>query len=245
MGSAIRILLVTPLLGLLAAVGILATQASPAFAWSIVAECDENGMVAGEIEIPEAGTFDIYVADHVPGQGYWVEIPGSRQSITVVSGKEGFVSYGPLNIENIREDANSIRVEQTATPEKSDSFKPCLTVPIPTNTSTATSTRTTEPTRTSTPVVSTSTRTARPDHPDQPTRTPTLVPPKATRTTVSVVGPPSVKTPAIQLPETGTGGEGGFNQGETIFMIVSATLIGIILLVIVGGLVFLQRRYPN
>lgn len=254
MGSAIRVFLVIPLLGLLAAVGILAMQATPAFAWAIVAECDENGMVVGEIDVPVAGSFDIYVTDHVPGSHKWVEIPGSRQSLTVVSGKEGrFVSYGPLDISRIRSGANSIRVEQTATPEKSDSFKPCPKQPTATPTSPNTATPTLTATNTATAtrtVTATATNTPKPPktstpQASTPTRTATVVVPTTTRT--SVVGPPQTpavpqKTPTIRFPDTGSGGSDGNSRNLVPYVVVASVLFVALGAMLGYTLIFVPRR---
>src|SRR5262245_59335529 len=103
---------------------------STAFGWSFpTVGCDAQGRVTGLIEVPQTQGFDIYVTDHRPGESVWLEIPGSRQSMPATSG--GLILFGPLDISNVRPGAYSIRVEQTATPEKSESFPPC---PKPTKT---------------------------------------------------------------------------------------------------------------
>ena len=160
----------------------------------------------------------VFAAPSIPS---WVEIPGSRQTLTVAPGKEGsLVSFGPLDISNAREGINSIRVEQTATPEKSDSFKPCTKPPTPTLTSTPTNTATATntPTKTSTPVTPTETNTPKPKTTHTPTRTSTTV---ASTTTFTPVLPSATHTPVtstvpckskICLPETGSGGN--LDQGD-------------------------------
>ena len=238
MGSAIRIFLVTPLLGLLAAVGLLLSQGeASADSWQIVAVCDENGYVVGEIDVPVAGSFDIYVTDHVPEEGFWVEVPGSRQTITVVVGKEGrLVSYGPLDISQIRLGANSIRVEQTASPEKSESFKPCSKAATPTKSATAvaTSTKTPGPTATRT------------SESHRPRRTPTATSTRVIETSSTQQAPSSTKTPVIQLPRTGTGNDGPrYTRGEATFAAVGSIIVFLIMTGVAGGLVYLQLNHPH
>ncbi len=246
--SWIRLVLVTPLLALSLVTVWGAISVTPAYAWSIHAECDENGRVVGEIGVPVAGSFDIYVTDHRPSEGFWVEIPGSRQKITVVAGKEGgMVSFGPLDISNARGGINSIRVEQTATPEKSDSFKPCTKPPTPTSTSTATvtATVTNTPTKTSTPVTPTVTST-----PTTPTSTSvpssatsTTVPPSATSTRVVAITTTHVvpiATPKIVLPQTGTGPEtvNGISNGTKVKI-----ALDLVLAVALGGMLVVTFVY--
>lgn len=247
--SWIRLVLVAPLLALSLVTVWGGISVTPAYAWSIHAECDENGRVVGEIGVPVAGSFYIFVTDHIPGQGYWVEIPGSRQKITVVVGKEGgMVSFGPLDISNAREGINSIRVEQTETPEKSDSFKPCSKSPTPTATSTATATAT----RTSTATVTaTNTLTSTPTK-VPPSQTPqtatntavptsTSVPPTATSTraivtTSTVAVPTTTRTPVIQLPPTGDGGDLGQYNGMSTTQLKFFGTSAVVLVIILGVL---------
>ena len=234
--SWIRFGLVTPLLAALVVTVWGAISVTPAYAWSIHAECDENGRVVGEIGVPVAGSFDIYVPDHRPSEGFWVEIPGSRQKITVVAGKEGgMVSFGPLDISNARDGINLIRVEQTATPEKSDSFKPCSKSPTPTLTSTATvtATATNTPMKTSTPVTPTETNTPKPKtHTPTRTSTPpvtfTAMPP--TNTPVPPTATPAPCKSKICLPETGMG-TGGISKNPPL----SFSVLAVILTAILGG----------
>ncbi len=124
----------------------------------VPAQCDANGDVVGtvtNIPGPYPRTFDVYVTDHKPGEGFWVEVPGSRQTVTALSST---VAFGPLDVSQVRSGVNSIRVEQTATNAKSDSFPPC-----PHNTPTPTSTNTPVP-----PTTAGTTR--RPRRHRQPTR---------------------------------------------------------------------------
>lgn len=239
--SLIRFALIAPLMALTLVMVWGAHMVAPAYAWSISAECDANGQVVGQIEVPVAGSFDIFVTDHIPGQGYWVEIPGSRETITVVSGKEGLISYGPLDISNARDGINAIRVQQTATPEKSDSFAPCQQLQTPTRTNTATATATKTATSTAIPTNTSVPATATPTVVNRvvtATPTNTAVRTVATPTGTSVINtstPPVVptSTPRVVLPNTGTG-QGGLGKGQAVFMLISGSvtlgLIGAILI---------------
>ena len=133
----------------------------------VPAQCDANGDVVGtvtNIPGPYPRTFDVYVTDHKPGERFWVEVPGSRQTVTALSST---VAFGPLDVSQVRSGVNSIRVEQTATTAKSDSFPPC-----PHNTSTPTNTKTPVP-PTNTPVPPTATPVPSTNTPVPPSPTPT------------------------------------------------------------------------
>ena len=145
----------------------------------VPAQCDANGDVVGtvtNIPGPYPRTFDVYVGQVV--DGFWAEVPGSRQTVTALSGT---VAFGPLDISQVHSGVVSIRVEQTATTAKSDSFPPC-----PHNTSTPTNTNTPVP-PTNTPVPPTATPVPPTNTPVPPTATPvpptnTPVPPSPTPT---------------------------------------------------------------
>lgn len=112
---------------------------------TVTAECGESG-VEGTVEgVPGSypTQFEIWVTDHVPSQGFWVEVPGSRQTVTANGSS---VDFGPLDVDGVRDNANSIRVEQSLSPAKSESFKPCETVPTPTASPEPTPTATPSPT---------------------------------------------------------------------------------------------------
>ncbi len=142
----------------------------------IDAGCDDSGGITGTITGipgPYPRVFDIFVTDHKPGEGFFLEIPGSR--VTVSAGSSTLV-FGPLDISNVRDGVNTIRVEQTLSNAKSVSFKPCeAPTPTPTNTPEPTSTNTPEPTSTNTPEP-TSTNTPEPTSTNTPEPTSTNTP---------------------------------------------------------------------
>jgi hypothetical protein len=152
---------------------------TPTASLDIDAGCDQSGGVTGTITGipgPYPRVFDIFMTDHKPGQGFFLEIPGSR--VTVSAGSS-VLPFGPLDISNVRDGVNTIRVEQTLSSAKSISFHPCeapTATPTntpeltSTNTPELTSTNTPEPTSTNTPEPTETTRRNHRDHTPEPTR---------------------------------------------------------------------------
>lgn len=258
---------VVPLLGLLFSVGILAMQSKTAFAWDINARC-EGQRVVGTIDIPHnAGgglPYNVFVEwKHPDEHREWV--PGAGQDIT----KTGTQPFS-IDVSQTPSVAVELRVRYKDKngdygPEFKD-LKPC-SKPTATPTRTPTRTPTNTPTRTSTPVTptvtNTPTKTATPVTPtNTPTKTSTPVPPTATTTRVSTVAPPATYVPptstpvyvcptVICPPDTGSGGDadrdarsGNLSTGETVFYLVAGGVVLIIVLGVLGGLVYLQVKYP-
>ena len=68
--------------------GLLSATANVASSMSISTGCDDGGGVTGTItgiSGPFPKTFDIWVTDHKPGEGFFLEIPGSRQTVVATS----------------------------------------------------------------------------------------------------------------------------------------------------------------
>ncbi len=145
-----------------------ATKTSVPTSMNISTECSGSGVVGAITGIPGPfpRTFDIFVTDHKPGEGFFLEVPGSR--VTVAAGSSSF-SYGPLDISNVRAGVNTIRVEQSLSTAKSVSIPPCPPAtatpthsPTQTATRTATNTATKTPTKTATEIPATNTPTETP-----------------------------------------------------------------------------------
>ncbi|MDP2670991.1 MAG: hypothetical protein Q8P13_00800 [bacterium] len=194
----------------------LTFSASSALAWEVEVEC-RDGFVGGSIHVPEASSFDIYVEDHVPGKG-WLEVPGSRDEITVAEGKEGFVPFGPLDVRAHRDGADLLKIAQTADDTPYEPFDVC-DAPEPTST-------TVPPTSTPSPTfTATATRAPR-------TATKTAVPPTATSTPWGSVGEPGLSItpeptsttapapPAIKLPAAGTGADRVAKRQVVPYMVI-------------------------
>ena len=202
----------------------------------VPAQCDANGDVVGtvtNIPGPYPRTFDVYVTDHKPGEGFWVEVPGSRQTVTALSST---VAFGPLDVSQVRSGVNSIRVEQTATNAKSDSFPPC---PHKTPSPTPTNTNTPVP-PSPTPTATHHHHTATPEATDTPQPTATQQAAATSTRTREVV--PAVITrqpaqPAEALPHAGSPSEQS-SPPATIAGVLSS-IAGIILLL--GGLRMARR----
>ena len=93
-----------------------------------VPSCFEGGM-SGTLDVTVVSSpfvLDIWVTDHFPSSGEWVEIPGSRVTLTILSSNSA-LPFGPLNVSQHRAGVNSYRVE-TNDPggnAKSASIHPC------------------------------------------------------------------------------------------------------------------------
>src|SRR5690349_16747716 len=111
-----------------------ASVANASSSMNVTADCEGSGLVGTITGIPGSypKTFDIWVTDHKPGEGFFLEVPGSR--ITVIANSSTF-NFGPLNTTNVRAGVNTIRVEQSLSTAKSVSIPPCSS-PTATPTST-------------------------------------------------------------------------------------------------------------
>lgn len=186
-------------------IGVTSVTSTSANGISVSAGCSPTGVV-GTITGTTAGqTLDIWVTDHVPSQGYWVEVPGSRVTITATGSS---VAFGPLGVNEVRSDANSIRVEQSLSPAKSLSFPPCEgSTPTPVVT----------PTPTATPLVTTPTPTLIP--PETATPRPTETP----KTVLTATPTPAPETPSA-LPPTGGPEEAEKNDNIWFWLVVMSIL---------------------
>lgn len=245
MRSLVSSYLTTPLviitMMLLATVG---SKALPAYGWELSAECVNEHTIVGTTTVPNPPqTFEVFAEDHVPGQG-WQEVQGSRYEYTSYKGQMEFV----LDVSGTREGADLYIVGLTSGEKTDPPFPTCPPELTPTATSTVTaqptSTKTSEPTATETPA------------PNQPTRTPTQVVPTATSTRVIVTTstrqvptstmavPITTRTPVIQLPPTGNGGDSSNNsQKVSGWGYLVASLTGLWALAFLGHMLRqMQRR---
>ena len=60
----------------------------------------------------------------LPGEGLWVEIPGSRVTLSIDSSDSAY-PFGPLDVSQHRDGVNSYRVETDGGSAKSASIHPC------------------------------------------------------------------------------------------------------------------------
>jgi hypothetical protein len=93
-----------------------------------------NGGMSGTLDVTVGASpfvFDIWVTDHTPGVGDWVEIPGSRITLTITSSNSAY-PFGPLNVSQHHAGVNSYRVESSGSNAKSASIHPCDANPTPT-----------------------------------------------------------------------------------------------------------------
>ena len=84
--------------------GESAADAGPALAWRITATCNPDGTISGTTTIPGRAsptTFTVFVEDHHPGEGFWVTIPGSSQTVTAPPNATS-VAFGPLDVSQHR-----------------------------------------------------------------------------------------------------------------------------------------------
>lgn len=214
---------------------------------TVSVDCDASGDLVGQITGvpgPYPASFDVFVTDHIPGQGFFVEIPGSRVGVMANSSS---VNYGPLDTSQHRAGINTMRVETTLSDAKSLSLlcgngqtaTPAVSS-TPGVTKTAGTTHT-PPAQTPTVGVSTSTPTPVPTSTNVPgTATSVATNIQGTSTAGASANPSSVPTfvntvlasqstdnappPAgIALPATGHGPGGASNQLEQI-----AGLVGLV-----------------
>jgi hypothetical protein len=143
--------------------------------------------------------FDIWVTDHLPGNGEWVEIPGSRVTLTISSSDSAY-EFGPLNVSQHRAGVNSYRVESSGSTAKSASIHPCDDV-TPTPTPVVPTPTPVVPTPT--PVVPTPTPVVPTPTPIVPTPTPIVPTPTPIVPTPTPIVPtptPIVPTPTPVIP---------------------------------------------
>ena len=205
-----------------------ASAAFGASSVTISAECGDAGMVGtiSGVPGPYPVSFDVFVTDHIPGESVFVEIPGSRVSVTATSSS---VSYGPLDTSQHRDGVNTMRVETTLNNEKSRILL-CLTSPTPTSTPTsAPPTHTPTGAASSTPATGTpiATGTSAPTGVAtgatgagaNPSSVPTLV-----NTVLSLESQEQAPPAGIALPSTGQGS----SEGSSRLLVLLAMVCGVV-----------------
>jgi len=217
-------------------------SATPALAWHYSVSCS-NGNIVGTISFPAGSApFFVNLEDHVPAGQFQNTNPVTKQLITPDNANDTSEPFS-LPMTNVRPAANSVRVTNSVTNEKSESIDPC-TQPTPTKTSTPTNTAT--PTKTPSPTptntfTATATATSTATNTPRPTRTPTAtatidpcsdiflcVTPTTEISTPVIVIP---QLPANFLPDTGSGGyiggnDGNFNDLSVLFLVFVSLLLG-------------------
>ena len=104
-----------------------------------VGDCVPQGGIIGTLNVSVSSApfvFHIWVTDHIRSESTFVEIPGSRQTLTVSASDSAF-PFGPLDTSQHRSGINTMRVETDASTAKSASIPPCGP-PTPTPTPTPT-----------------------------------------------------------------------------------------------------------
>lgn len=127
MGNLIRAILVAPLVALVAALGVgIFGNATPAFAWSLSAQCQGSTQVTGVLDIPNdsAGTYTVFV-EYRTGPYNWAWVQGAGAEVSG-SGQKSFT----MNVSETPADAVSLRVRYKNAqgvygPEISGEFPPC------------------------------------------------------------------------------------------------------------------------
>ena len=188
-----------------------------------VPACIDGGMTGTlDVTVGDAPfVFDIWVTDHIPGEGFWVEIPGSRVTLSISSSDSSY-PFGPLNVSQHRAGVNSYRVETDGSSAKSASIHPCTDVQ-PTPTPVVPTPTPVVPTPT--PVVATPT----------PNPTGSELPAESTNPSPTGGVEGTVGTPGVTPPSTDAIGDASTPSGNN-WRIVLAALASIIVL----GLVFTQ-----
>lgn len=247
MGSMIRFILITPLLGTVAAVGLIFAQAQPAFAWELEGQCVDADTVSVRTSVPGPypNGFSAYAEDHVPGGG-WEEVDGSEEFFEADSSVFEFT----LDVTEARTGADQF-VVILSSGEETDPFDVCPHPPSPRAPSTPVSTvtkvvhatktpeRSHKPRPTQTKVVE-STKTP---VPVVPVSTPTMV--RKITTTVVVPSPP----PGIKLPEAGSGAavsseDASLEIPKLILLLVMAVPTLVVVGTVLVGLVYLHVVHP-
>ena len=121
----------------LSAVAMLALSAlAPASSYAATANnvssitvpsCIEGVGISGTLDVTVVSApfvFDIWVTDHKPGESDFVEIPGSRITLSISSSDSSY-AFGPLNVSQHRDGVNTYRVESSGGTAKSASIHPC------------------------------------------------------------------------------------------------------------------------
>ena len=104
--------------------------------------CIEGVGISGTLDVTVASSpfvFDIWVTDHKPGESDFVEIPGSRVTLSISSSSSSY-AFGPLDVTQHRDGVNTYRVESSGSTAKSASIHPCDGTPPSTPPSEAPST---------------------------------------------------------------------------------------------------------
>jgi hypothetical protein len=92
-----------------------------------VPSCIEGVGISGTLDVTVVSApfvFDIWVTDHKPGESDFVEIPGSRITLSISSSDSSY-AFGPLNVSQHRDGVNTYRVESSGGTAKSASIHPC------------------------------------------------------------------------------------------------------------------------
>jgi hypothetical protein len=92
-----------------------------------VPSCIEGVGISGTLDVTVVSApfvFDIWVTDHKPGESDFVEIPGSRTTLSISSSDSSY-AFGPLNVSQHRDGVNTYRVESDGSTAKSASIHPC------------------------------------------------------------------------------------------------------------------------
>jgi hypothetical protein len=104
--------------------------------------CIEGVGISGTLDVTVTSSpfvFDIWVTDHKPGESDFVEIPGSRVTLSISSSSSSY-AFGPLDVTQHRDGVNTYRVESGGSTAKSASIHPCDGTPPSTPPSEAPST---------------------------------------------------------------------------------------------------------
>jgi len=104
--------------------------------------CIEGVGISGTLDVTVASSpfvFDIWVTDHKPGESTFIEIPGSRITLSISSSSSSY-AFGPLDVTQHRDGVNTYRVESGGSTAKSASIHPCDGTPPSTPPSEAPST---------------------------------------------------------------------------------------------------------
>ena len=92
-----------------------------------VPACIEGVGISGTVNVTVGSSpfvFDIWVTDHRPSESTFVEIPGSRVTLTITSSTSSY-PFGPLDVSQHRSGVNTYRVESSGSTAKSASIHPC------------------------------------------------------------------------------------------------------------------------
>jgi hypothetical protein len=212
-----------------------------------VPDCFVGGM-SGTLDVTVDSSpfeFDIWVTDHIPGEGFWVEIPGSRVTLSIDASDAAY-PFGPLDVSQHRDGVNSYRVETDGGSAKSASIHPCDNE-TPTPTPEVTPTPTPDVTPTPTPEV-----TPTPTPEVTPTPTPEVTPTPTPEVTPTPTGSDLPAESEAPTPSGEVGGITGTPQptppatdalsaeGQNASVVPSMIVIAGLL----GGVALLAMRRP-